>query len=200
MTIAGLVLAGGAAHRFAGGAKEDALLRGRSLLDHVIERAAPQVGMLALSRAQTAAPVDHGLSVVADIYARCGPLGGLHAGLLWASSISPAAKKLAIFACDAPLIAETLVQRLDEEMTRTGARAVIPSHGGRAQPTLGLWSVCLAPLAEQRLKDRRLSLHGFAEAADARLIDMSDLGEAAFFNVNTVADLAALEALLSASA
>lgn len=198
MTIAGLVLAGGAAQRFAGGAKEDALLRGKPLLDHVIDRAAPQVSSLALSRARKATPIDHGLPVIADIYAGCGPLGGIHAGLLWASSLSPAAERLAVFACDTPLIAESLVQRLDKEMTRSGARAVVPAHDGRAHPTLGLWSVNLAPLAEQRLKDSRLSLHGFAEAAGARLVDLSDFGDAAFFNVNAAADLAALEALLCA--
>jgi molybdopterin-guanine dinucleotide biosynthesis protein A len=197
VTIAGLVLAGGKSLRFAEGAKEEALLLGRPLLDHVIERAAPQVEILAISRVQAGKPTDHGLPVVADIHADCGPLGGLHAGLMWASSLPTTADRLAAFACDTPLILETLVRRLDEAMRRSGANAVIPSFGGKAHLALGLWSVKLAPLAGQRLQDGLYSLHGFAEQAGAQVLDFRDAGEAAFFNVNTVEDLAALKAMLA---
>lgn len=195
--IAGLIFAGGKSSRFAGGLKEDALLDGRTLLSHVIERSAPQVDILAISRASgSAAPVP-GVAIVADIIPDRGPLGGLHAGLVWAKTLAPPADYLATFACDMPLLLRDLVARLQEEMRRSGAKAVIAATGDDRHPTLGLWSTALLPVAETRLELGANSLIGFAENAGARLVQFDDPSGAAFFNVNTRKDLAALQAIVA---
>lgn len=196
MTIAGLIFAGGKSRRFAEGAKENARLAGRTLISHVIARAAPQVGTLAISRAESDAPIVEGLPVVADIFKDCGPLGGLHAGLRWAAALTPKADYLASFACDTPMIPDDLVARLLAAMSESSRPAAIASAAGDRHPTLGLWSTSLEPLARRRLEAGDFSLHGFAEAAGAAAADFTENPLSGFFNVNTAADLAALEKIL----
>lgn len=190
--IAGIILAGGRARRFAGGSKENALLRARPLIAHVFERAQSQVGRLAISRADAGGGEEMGLPILADRYKDRGPLAGLHAGLGWAASQGRNITHLATFASDTPLIPRDLVARLLASIEKSGARAAVPMCNGEVHPTLGLWSVDLEPLARQRLESGSSSLKGFAEAAGADVVDFSDAGAVAFINVNTTEDLAAL--------
>lgn len=192
--IAGLILAGGRSRRFAGEPKETAPLNSLTLMDHVIARARPQVSVLAVSRGDAAAPPVDGVLSIPDIYQGCGPLGGLHAGLVWSASLVPTPDFLATFACDTPLIAENLVSKLLEEIRRIGADAAIACVGDDLHPTLGLWSPALAQAAEQRLKAGALSLKGFAKDVSAAHAGFEDPDGTAFFNVNTQEDLAALKA------
>lgn len=195
--VAGLILAGGRSRRFADGPKEIAMLGGRTLIDLVIERARPQVGPFAISRGDAQSKDFNGIETVTDIYADCGPLGGLHAGLVWALSQSPPVKFLATFACDTPLIAPDLVAHLHSKVLGTRAPAAIAAADGERHPTLGLWSVSLEPAARQRLDERAYSLVGFAEAVGARIVNFEDPGGTAFFNINTREDLRAIERLLA---
>jgi molybdopterin-guanine dinucleotide biosynthesis protein A len=190
--IAGVILAGGRSKRFAGGRKEDALYLGRPLLDHVIDRARPQVGRLALSRGDPSPARGDGIEIIVDRLAGQGPLAGLHAGLIWASSLSPRPAFAATFACDTPLFPMDLVARLFQAAGKSGALATVVSCAGVLHPTLGLWSVDLAELAADRLKGRSRSLEGFAKAARATIAEFSPSEASAFFNVNTTGDLEAL--------
>ncbi len=199
MKIAGLIFAGGMSSRFDGGAKEDALLAGRTLLSHVIERAAPQVDIFAISRADGGDENAGGATTVADIFKECGPLAGLHAGLCWANSLAPKADYLATFACDTPMIPEYLVARLADALLTSGAAAAIAQADGVRHPTLGLWSAALGPLARRRLEAGDYSLHGMADAAGATTVRFASRPRSGFFNVNTRADLVALEKMLGDS-
>lgn len=194
--IAGLIFAGGESSRFAGGSKEDAVLDGCTLLSHVIERSAPHVDILAISRASDSAAPVPGLATIADIFPDRGPLGGLHAGLVWATTLAPPADYLATFACDTPLIPRDLVARLQEEVRRSGATGAIAATGDDRHPTLGLWSTALLPAARTRLELGANSLIGFAAEAGARVVHFDDPSGAGFFNVNTREDLVALQAIV----
>lgn len=193
--VAGVILAGGRSSRFAGGPKEEALLLGKPLIVHAIERAKGEVGRLAISRARAGAAEEFGLPVLADLCPDRGPLAGVHAGLVWAKSLEPGESSLATFAADTPFFPAGHVARLREAMGRSGAPAAIPMCGGEAHPTFGLWSIDLEPLARRRLEAGTSSLKGFAEAAGAVAVDFSDAGAAAFFNVNTAEDLEKLAAM-----
>lgn len=191
---AGLVLAGGRATRFAGGRKEEALLDGRALIEHVIDRAAPQVTILAISRGSHQGAMREGFPVVRDETPDKGPLAGVAAGLAWAASLSPRAEFLATFACDAPLIPRDLVDRLIEAARRAGAPAAIARSDGVLHPTSAIWSPSLCALANARLSGGALSLIGFAEAAGALIVDVEASAEASFANINSREDLERLRA------
>lgn len=191
--IAGLVFAGGRSSRFPGGAKEEALLHGKRMIDHVIERAAPQVSALAISRAEAPAQECDRHASVIDIVKDRGPLSGLHAGLMWAASLRPPVTHLASFPCDTPYFPETLVAALADALERANARAAIIKEGDDVHPTFGLWSVDLAPLAERLLDTGPWSLRNFADEAKAVSVEMISADALDFANVNTRADLDAME-------
>lgn len=193
--IAGLILAGGRSSRFPGGAKENALLLGEPLIAHVIARARPQVATLAISRAAPGT-AEFGLETVIDRIPDSGPLAGLHAGLVWAAALVPPATHLATFACDMPLAPADIVRRLSN--AAGAAPAAVASCAGDLHPTLGVWSLSLASAAAASLEKGARSLHGFAAAVGAAIVDFPPDEAAAFANVNTAADLAALVAGLAA--
>lgn len=178
-----------------GGAKEESMLQGRALIDHVIARAAPMTQTLAISRAAGAAPTERGLPVLVDRYREAGPLAGLHAGLCWAASL-PNIDYLATFACDTPFFPDDLVSRLHG----AGAAAALPRKAGRIHAAFGLWSVgLLAPLA-RALDEGARAMTAWALANGAASVDLDDGPATEFFNINTRADKRALEAMLKAPA
>lgn len=193
--IAGVILAGGQSRRFVGGAKEEALLAGKPLLDHVIERAGPQVRTLSLSRAGGDGTGNRGLPVVADAAGDEGPLAGLHAGLTWAAGLDPPVSHLATFACDTPCVPLTLVQRLAESIRGPTGCAVAASEG-IVHPTLGLFSVHVATKGRAALRSGPRSLIGFARAADAVIVEFPMEERTAFFNINTIEDLRLLSEVI----
>ncbi|NNG04055.1 MAG: molybdenum cofactor guanylyltransferase MobA [Inquilinus sp.] len=142
--IAGVILAGGLARRMGGGDKGLRLLAGRPILDHVIERARPQVAALVLNANGPAERfAGYGLPVVADgVEGFAGPLAGVLAGLDWAAANAPGCTHLASFACDAPFLPRDLVARLAAAVGR-GADLACAASDGRAHPVFGLWPLSL---------------------------------------------------------
>lgn len=197
--VAGLILAGGKSSRFAGGDKEDALLHGSTLLAHVMSRARPQVRVLGISRSGAGNSFGE-FPVVLDEFAGCGPIGGVHAGIVWARALSPPVRWLATFAGDTPLLAPDLVSRLLIGAERGKAPAAIAVHSGNEHPTLSVWSVELEPVLRKKLQEKAYSLRGLAAAAGAVKVPFDDLPETAFFNVNTREDLDRLADLLAQNA
>lgn len=191
--IAGLILAGGRSTRFDGGEKEKALLNGRPLIEHVIERAAPQVRTLAVSRPRGEAGRSFGFEIVADDLDDRGPIAGLAAGLRWALALAPSAEFLATFACDTPHFPEDLIHRLAEPIASGAARASIASAGGALHPTFGLWPVDFAGAVERSIEEGALSLKGFARAVGAVVVEFDDPEGTSFFNINRREDLRRLE-------
>lgn len=168
-------------------------LAGRTLIDHVAARLAPQVAALAVAANGDAGRFSSlGLPVLPDA-ARLGPLAGVLSGLLWARAAG--ALSVATAPVDGPFLPLDLVARL--------APALKVPHlvwaGGRQHPTYGVWPVALAPdLA--RFLDSGVSprLRDFAQEVGAIWVEFPD--PAAFDNLNTVQDLAAAEARLSRGA
>jgi molybdopterin-guanine dinucleotide biosynthesis protein A len=195
--VAGLVLAGGMSQRFHGGAKECALLDGKRLVDHVVERARPQVRALAISRARGAPFVDLDPPTIEDIFEKRGPLGGVHAGLMWAASLTPRPTHLATFPCDAPNVPADLVMRLAAAAGVLEIGSAVARQGGHVHPTFALWSLECATRAAVLLKSGPLSLVNFAREVGAIEVDFPEEGGAAFANINTAEELAALQRIYS---
>src|SRR5919205_1618672 len=111
--ITGLVLAGGQGRRMGGVDKGLQLLRGRPMIEHVLERLKPQVGEIVINANQN---LDRyrvfGHRVVSDaIGGYAGPLAGLHAGLQ--AITNPLAVTVP---CDSPFLPLDLVSRLKDSL------------------------------------------------------------------------------------
>jgi molybdopterin-guanine dinucleotide biosynthesis protein A len=107
--VSGIVLAGGQGRRMGGVDKGLVPLRGRPMVQWVLERLAPQVGEILINANQNlGAYAAFGHRVVPDeLGGFAGPLAGLHAGL--AAVSHPLAVTVP---CDSPFLPGDLVARL----------------------------------------------------------------------------------------
>jgi molybdopterin-guanine dinucleotide biosynthesis protein A len=197
--IAGVILAGGRATRMGGGDKGLRLVGGRRLMDHVIDRLAPQVQPLAINaNGDPARLADFGLPVLADsLPDHPGPLAGVLAGLDWAAE--QGATAIVTAAADTPFFPRDLAARLHAAAGPTGlCLAASPDAEGRMQrhPTFGLWPVALADDLRQALIGglRKIVLWTDAHGAGTARFDSKPFDP--FFNINTPDDIAEAEALM----
>ena len=201
--VYGVLLAGGRGRRMGGGDKFLRQLSGRPLLDHVVERARPQVaGLVINANGDPARFAAYALPVAADVaQGFLGPLAGILTGLEWVRAHAPACPWLASFASDTPFFPDDLVVRLRESVYAEEADIGCAASGGRKHPVFGLWPVALAPALR-----RALTLEGVrkidAWTARYRVATacFSDEPYDPFFNVNEAADLQQAEALLPLAA
>jgi molybdopterin-guanine dinucleotide biosynthesis protein A len=169
--VLGAVLAGGRSRRF-GSDKAEALVAGRTLIEHVVH---------ALSRDCEAVVVcgrrQPGPALEDRPCAGLGPLGGLCAALSYAA-VGGFDAVLSV-PCDVPDLPPDLLQRLS-----TGPLPAFVSD----LPVVGLWPCALAAELDRylaRSEDR--SMRGWARAANASAVDLPWAPS----NINTPRDLAA---------
>ncbi|MFC4278719.1 molybdenum cofactor guanylyltransferase MobA [Achromobacter aloeverae] len=204
--IAGLVLAGGRGARMGEIDKGLAPLRGVPLVEHVLRVLMPQVARLVVSANRNADSYSRYAPVLADDPAHGlwqGPLAGIAAGL--AGSPLP---WVATVPCDTPFLPGDLVARLALALALpadgagggtdgSGAdgrpRIAVARAGGHRQSVCMLLPIDLLPSlrayldAGERKVDRWQDRHGCVEVA------FDD--EAAFMNLNTMAELARAQSL-----
>ena len=197
--VAGVILAGGRARRMGGGDKCLHRLGGKTLLEHVIDRARPQVSRLVLNaNGDPGRFAQFGLPVAADaIGGFAGPLAGVLTGLEWAREHAPDCPWVASFATDTPFFPEDLVARMLAAVDEEGADIACAASGGRSHPVFGLWPVRLADDLRHALaveEIRKIDLW----TARYRLVTIEFPTEPRdpFFNVNRPDDLTHAEGLL----
>ena len=190
--ITGLVLAGGLARRMQdGGSDVDKGLvpfRGRPMVAHVLARLAPQVDRLLVNanRNQDAYRA-LGHPVVADAIAGyAGPLAGLHAGLKAATT-----EWVVTVPCDSPFFPPDLVARLLQAAQAEDADLAVARTGQQPHPVFALVRRALLPGLEAFLAGGQRKIDRWY--APLRTVEVDFPDEAAFSNINTPAELAALE-------
>lgn len=192
--IAGIILAGGRASRMGGGDKPLRLLMDRPILTHILDRLAPQVGLLALSaNGNPARFAAFGLPVLADLLPdQPGPLAGVLAGLDWATGLG--ARALVTVSGDTPFLPVDLVARLDAPGGLTLAASHAPDGALRRHPTVALWPTDLRDTLRQVLATGERRMGRCLPALGAREVVFSGKPDP-FFNINTPQDLALAETL-----
>lgn len=190
----GVILAGGLSSRMGGGDKGLLPLGESTLLGHVIDRLAPQVGAMALNANGEAARFDGvGLPVVPDsLDGFPGPLAGVLAGLDWAAE--QGADCIVTAAADTPFFPRDLVARLLEAAGDMPVPLVLSGsrdENGKLwrQPTFGLWPVALRDDLRAALKDGLRKVVIWTDGHGGRLAEFDSVGNDPFFNVNTPEDL-----------
>lgn len=194
----GVVLAGGLARRMGGGDKPMRQIGGRTILDHVIERLAPQCdGLLLNANGDPARFAGFGLSVVADtVEDYPGPLAGVLAGLDWVALNRPDARWIVTVAGDCPFLPRNLVARLQQAREAEDADLAVAASGDQSHPVIGLWKVALRDelrhalvVEDIRKIDRWTARYRVATVSwPAEPVDP-------FFNANTIEELEQAERL-----
>ena len=195
MKPAGVILAGGRSARMGGGDKFLLDLAGKPILQHVINRLAPQVSTLAINAngdALRLAKFD--LPVIADsIGGFAGPLAGVLAGMDWAADNG--FKQIVTVAADTPFFPKHLVValRLGLEADQTLlAMATTPDNirPFNRHPTFGLWDVSLREDLRQALHDGLRKVVQWTNPQGCANVLFDGFEFDPFFNVNTPKDLA----------
>ncbi|OXT00299.1 hypothetical protein B7H23_09105 [Notoacmeibacter marinus] len=191
MQPAGIVLAGGEARRMGGGDKPLLDLDDRPVIDHVIERLAPQVGQLAISANGDPDRYAHyGLPVLED-EKRLGPLSGVLAGMEWAVQQQNPPSHIVSVSGDTPFLPLDLVLRLELASEGATDRIVLATSDGRRHPTVCRWPLAIRPALREWLdKSESYKVLGFIHRHDFALADFhGSEGDDPFFNINTPQDL-----------
>src|SRR5579871_2483013 len=111
--IPGVLLAGGLARRMGGGDKPMRTIAGKTILERVIARLAPQCdGLVLNANGDPARFAAFGLPVIADgVPDFPGPLAGILAALDWAAASRPDVTHMLSAAADCPFLPRDLVAR-----------------------------------------------------------------------------------------
>ncbi len=195
-SILGVLLAGGLARRMGGGDKPMKIIGGRTILERVIARLAPQCdGLILNANGDPARFASFRLPVVADtVEGFAGPLAGVLTALDWAAAHRPNVDWVLSAATDCPFLPRNLVTRLQRARIEQDAQLAVAASGGQVHPVIGLWNVALrdelrhALVVEDMRKIDRWT-------ARYRLATVTWTTESLdpFLNANTVEDLAEAE-------
>jgi molybdenum cofactor guanylyltransferase len=196
----GVLLAGGLARRMGGGDKPLREIGGRTILDRVIDRLAPQCEQLILNaNGDPARFAQAGLPIVADDVPNfAGPLAGILAALDWVVVNAPDIRYVASVAADTPFLPHDYVSHLHVAREAAGLPLACAESDGRTHPVNGLWDVLLREdlrhalvVEDMRKIDRWTARHGVAHAAWAAIpLDP-------FFNANRPEDIDEAERLIA---
>ena len=189
LRVAGVVLAGGLGRRMGGVDKGLQPLRGKPMVQWVLERMAPQVDEVMINANRHSEDYSvFGWPVIADrIEGFAGPLAGLHAALS-----ATALPLVATVPCDSPFLPADLIARLKGALVQHDADLASVRALGRAHPVFCLCRrTVLGPLAAF-LQTGGRKVEAWHGTVAAVAVDFDDQAEA-FSNINTREELAHFE-------
>lgn len=194
----GVLLAGGLARRMGGGDKPMKTIGGRTILERVIERLAPQCdGLILNANGDPARFASFGLPVVADtVEGFAGPLAGVLTALDWAALHRPDVEWVLSAATDCPFLPRDLVARLQHVRIEQGAQLAVAASGEQIHPVIGLWNVALrGELRHALVVEDMRKIDRWTARYKLATVTWPDKPIDPFFNANTVEDVAEAEQL-----
>lgn len=190
--ITGLILAGGRGTRMGHVDKGLQNFRGAPMALHVMLRLQPQVGELMINANQNLAPYESfGVPVWPDeMQGHAGPLAGMQTGLIHCTS-----DYMVTAPCDSPFLPTDLVQRLADSLLDAGADLAVAVTGEGAtrqvHPVFCLMKASLLQHLTEYLRDGGRKIDTWY--ASLNTVEVAFEDEAAFRNINTMAELKAYE-------
>ena len=190
--ITGLILAGGRGTRMGHVDKGLQNFRGAPMALHVMLRLQPQVGELMINANQNLAPYESfGVPVWPDeLQGHAGPLAGMQTGLIHCTS-----DYMVTAPCDSPFLPTDLVQRLADSLLDAGADLAVAVTGEGAtrqvHPVFCLMKASLLQHLTEYLRDGGRKIDAWY--ASLNTVEVAFEDEAAFRNINTMAELKAYE-------
>jgi len=180
-SITGVIMAGGKGRRMGGEDKGLLQIRGKPMLQYVLETLRPQVGRILINANRNQDRYRQlGYPVVADISGDfLGPLAGM-ASALQASDT----EYLLTVPCDSPLLPASLAEVLFQALHRQQAEISVATDGQRMQPVFALLRRSLLPSLLEYLDNGGRKIDTWYAQHSTALADCSAFPDA-FLNVNT---------------
>lgn len=188
--ITGVILAGGQGRRMGGVDKGLRVLRGRPMVQWVIERFAPQVDEVLVNANQNLGTyAGFGYRVIPDrIGGFAGPLAGLQRGLVEARH-----DLVATVPCDSPFLPHDLIARLYSAVAQHGAEVAVAKTGNQPHPVFCLCRKRVLPGLTAFLAGGGRKIDAWYATLQVAEVPFDDEA-AAFSNINTEAELNSFEA------
>jgi len=182
--LTGIILAGGLSSRM--GCDKGLLpYKGKLLVEYAIDLLKPYCAEILISSNNNEYK-QFGFRLVADIYKKKGPLGGIHAAL-----IASKTKHSVFLSCDMPHLNSEAVEQLIRK-SDPNALGCIPKYGDKLEPMFGIYSKQLLPEIEERLQYERLKMKSLILEQPIKYVDFQKLTqkyENLFSNINHPNDL-----------
>ncbi|MEW5890091.1 MAG: molybdenum cofactor guanylyltransferase MobA [Pseudomonadota bacterium] len=187
--ITGLVLAGGLGRRMGGVDKGLRPFRGKPMVAWALERLQPQVDTILINANQNLEAYQaFGHPVISDrIGGFAGPLAGLHAGLLAATT-----PLLVTVPCDSPFLPADLVARLAAARAEQDADLAVARTGDQPHPVFSLVRREVVDSLSRFLEGGGRKIDAWYSALRVVEVAFDDEAEA-FANINTPQELNLLE-------
>lgn len=187
-----VVLAGGEGRRMGGG-KALRRLGSTTLGGRALDLARGYAGAVAVAVRHDRQMEDTGDAVVIlDDPAIPGPLAGLASAIAHARTLG--AQRVLTIACDMPRLPPDLFERLEAALDREpDVRVAVAASRARLHPVCALWPTDAAAELAAYAAAGRASLRGFAADLGHTVVEWDARDGDPFVNVNTPADLAALQ-------
>lgn len=188
-SIAGVILAGGLARRMNGEDKGLLLYHQQPLVNYAINALAPVVTQVLINANRNhAVYAKWGYPVIADQTTRFdGPL----AGILAALTVSTAAI-LVVMPCDCPLIQSRHLQTLIDRLLTTECEIAVAVDNERLHPVFLALKTSLKTSVADYLNNGGRKMLDWLTQHEVTKVDFSSERDI-FLNINTLAELAALE-------
>ncbi|MDI3280459.1 MAG: molybdenum cofactor guanylyltransferase [Bacillota bacterium] len=170
---------------------------GAPILQRIIEVLSPWCNEIILVTNEPELYRSFHLPLVSDYYQKCGPMGGIHAGL----SFSREEDNLVV-PCDMPFLHEAVVQVLQVAAAEhPEAEVVVPRWSCGLEPLHAIYRRRCLPVLVERLERGQYGLHRAFGALRVVEVDLTPLEQKGvnlhrvFMNINTRADWRAAEEL-----
>ena len=183
--ITGVVLAGGQGRRMGTVDKGLVLLRGRPMVQHVLERLTPQVGEILINANQHVAEYAAlGHRVIPDaIGGFAGPLAGLHVALTHAAHPT-----VATVPCDSPFLPADLVSRLRAALDAGATELAVARTFDQPHPVFALVRKRVLPHLTRFLEGGGRKIDAWYATLATVEVAFDDEADA-FRNINTTDEL-----------
>jgi len=183
MSVTGIVLAGGQGRRMGGVDKGLQPLRGKPMIEWVLERLKPQVAEVVVNANQNIEKYEvYGHRVVrGEIGGFAGPLAGLHAGLKFARH-----PIVVTVPCDSPFLPADLVARLQAALGEN--QLAVAKTGEQPHPVFSLMKRDVRESLEAFLAQGGRKIDAWYSALKVVEANFDDEADA-FRNINTLEEL-----------
>ena len=187
--ITGVILAGGQGRRMGGVDKGLRVLRGKPMIEWVLERFAPQVDAVLINANQNLdVYARFGHPVITDeISGYAGPLAGLQCALSAARH-----PLVATVPCDSPFLPDDLVTRLDTALRARQAQIAVARTCDQPHPVFCLCRRDVLPHLTRFLADGGRKIDAWYATLRVTEVEFDDEADA-FSNINTLEELRSFE-------
>lgn len=180
--IKAAIIAGGKAKRLGGITKANIEITGKTIIERQLEVLSLVFDDIVVISSKT---IDADLTIYADIYKDCGPLGGIHSAL-----VNTKADYIFALSSDMPFVDVFYIELLMKHIKNEKIQAVVPIYDNKIQPLFAFYSQKALPSIVTSLKNEKFAIYEVLKNINTMYVEISSTrAQQVFFNINNQSDI-----------